>query len=209
MITAVLGAPGSGKSTVAQPLAELLPTHVVLDWDIFMEPAAALAGREITGYPETWPAYRQLVGAVVSAIAHLPVVLLTVCTPEELPGWPIDAWVLLDCSDQERRQRLAQQASPDRLTEGIHDATDDRLLGLPVIDTTGHTPAEVADALARFVRRLEQGDGETDLAVSSLSGCRVGLPGSDRTSVTWLFPRLCPTPCPAITHADAEVLGPL
>jgi hypothetical protein len=98
VITAVLGAPGSGKSAVAQPLAALLPNHVVLDWDIFMKPAAALAGREIIGHPETWLAYRQLVGTVVAAIAHLPVVLLTVCTPDELPGWPIGAWVLIDRS---------------------------------------------------------------------------------------------------------------
>jgi hypothetical protein len=118
VITGVLGAPGSGKSTAARPLASLLPTHVVLDWDTFMVPAAALAGREITQHRETWPAYRQLVGTVMATIAHLPVVLLTVCTPDELPDWPIDAWVLLDCTDEERRQRLGQQASPDRLAEG-------------------------------------------------------------------------------------------
>jgi hypothetical protein len=157
VITAVLGAPGSGKSTAAQPLAALLPTHVVLDWDAFMVPAAALAGREITQHRETWLAYRQLVGAVVAAIAHLPVVLFTVCTPDELPGWPIDAWVLLDCTDEERRQR-GQQAGLDRLAEGLHDGQEYRCLGLPVIDTTGHTPAEVAVDLARFVRHLEQGE---------------------------------------------------
>jgi hypothetical protein len=178
VITAVLGAPGSGKSAVAEPLAALLPTHVVLDWDVFMEPAAALAGRQIVGHPETWPAYRQLVGAVVAALAHLPVVLLTVCTPDELAGWPIDVWMLLDCSDQERRQRLAGQASQDRLAEGIHDAAEDRSLGLPVIDTTGHTPADVAADLARLVLRLEEDDGETELVTSSLSGCRSGRPGS-------------------------------
>jgi broad-specificity NMP kinase len=160
VIIAVLGAPGSGKSTAARPLAAILPTHVVLDWDAFMVPAAALAGREIAQHRETWPAYRQLIGAVVATIAHLPVVLLTVCTPDELPDWPIDAWVLLDCTDQERRQRLGQQASPDRLAEGVNDAEEYRSLGLPVIDTTGRTPAEVAADLAQFVRRLEQGERE-------------------------------------------------
>jgi len=157
VITAVLGAPASGKSTAAQPLAALLPTHVVLDWDAFMAPAAALAGREITQHRETWPAYRQLVGTVVATIAHLPVVLFTVCTPDELAGWPIDAWVLLDCTDQERRQR-GKQAGLDRLAESLHDAQAYRSLGLPVIDTTGQTPAEVAVDLAQFVQRLEQGE---------------------------------------------------
>lgn len=149
MITAVLGAPGSGKSAAARPLASLLPTYVVLDWDAFMAPAAALAGREIAEHRETWPAYRQLVGTVVAVIAHLQVVLFTVCTPDELRGWPIDAWVVLDCTDDERRQRLGQAASLDRLAEGINDAQEYRSLGLPVIDTTGYTPAEVAaDCLA-------------------------------------------------------------
>jgi len=115
VITAVLGAPGSGKSTLASLLGPLLPAHVVLDWDSFMSPAAALAGRDIRQHPETWPAYRQLVHAIVGVVAHLPVVLFTVCTPGELRGWPIDAWLLLDCTDQERRSRLAQQAGPTLL----------------------------------------------------------------------------------------------
>jgi hypothetical protein len=46
-----------------------------------MGPAAALAGREIPDNPETWAAYRLLVHAVIGSIAHLPVVLLGVCTP--------------------------------------------------------------------------------------------------------------------------------
>jgi hypothetical protein len=92
VITSVLGAPGSGKSTVAPVLAGKLPGHAILDWDAFTGPAAALAGQEIPGNPGTWPAYRELVHAVVGSIAHLPGVLLGVCTPDELKDWPIDAW---------------------------------------------------------------------------------------------------------------------
>jgi cytidylate kinase len=119
VITALLGAPGSGKSTVAPPLAARLPAHVVLDWDAFMDASAALAGREISQSPDTWPAYCQLVRVVLDTVKHLPVVLLGVCTPAELAGWPVDAWVVLDCTDQERRGRLAQragleQAAPER-----------------------------------------------------------------------------------------------
>jgi hypothetical protein len=139
VITYVLGAPGSGKTAAARPLASLLPDHVVVDWDAFMAPAAALAGRDITGHRDTWPAYRQLVRAVMEAMAHRPVVLLGVRTPDELEAWPIDAWVLLDCTDEERRRRLGPLAGPDRLAEGIHDAAEDRSLGLPVIDATGHS----------------------------------------------------------------------
>jgi energy-coupling factor transporter ATP-binding protein EcfA2 len=125
VITSVLGAPGSGKSTIAPALAGLLPGHADLDWDAFMEPAAALAGREIPDNPETWPAYRELVHAVIGSMAHLPVVLLGVCTPE-LNDWPIDAWVFLDCTDQERQQRLGRHADPQRLADAIRDGREYR-----------------------------------------------------------------------------------
>jgi hypothetical protein len=53
-----------------------------------------------------------------------------VCTPSELTGWPIDAWLLLDCTDQERRRRLCQQAGPTLPEDAIHDAHEYRALGL-------------------------------------------------------------------------------
>lgn len=181
MITYVLGAPGSGKTTAARPLASLLPDHVVVDWDAFMAPAAALAGRDITQHREAWPAYRQLVRVALEAMAHQPVVLLGVCTPDELEGWPIDAWVLLDCSDEDRQRRLGPTLRADRLTEALHDAAGDRSLGLPVIDTTGRTTEEVAADLARFVRRMEHSGREaspTDQAGNHDGSPRPTLRGS-------------------------------
>jgi shikimate kinase len=86
VIIVVLGAPGSGKTTVIEPLAALLPRHALLDWDAFMEPAAALAGRDIRANPETWPAYRELVQRVAASVASVPVVLFGVATPDELAG---------------------------------------------------------------------------------------------------------------------------
>ena len=156
VITSVLGAPGSGKTSAAKPLASLLATHIVLDWDAFMVPAAALAGREIRPNPATWAAYRGLVNAVVNAMARLPVVMLGPCTPEELVNWPIDAWVLLDCTDQERLRRLSDRTEPGLAQDAIDDARKYRSLGLPIIDTTGRSAEEVAGALADFVRHQEQ-----------------------------------------------------
>jgi len=85
-----------------------------------------------------------------------PIVLLGVCTPAELADWPIDAWVLLDCTGAERRRRLAKLASTGRLRDVIHDAGAIRSLRLPAIDSTGRTPEETAAGVAGLVRRQEQ-----------------------------------------------------
>ena len=148
----MLGAPGSGKSTVAGPLRSLLPSYAVVDWDDFMTPASALAGRDIRQHPDTWPAYRHLVRAVLDHMARLPVVLLGVCTPDELRGWPIAWWILLDCTDQERQRRLQRDARLSDLPGAVRDAREYRSLGLPVVDTTTRTPSEVAAELARLVQ---------------------------------------------------------
>jgi hypothetical protein len=79
-------------------------------------------------------------------------VLFTVCTPDELPGWPIDAWLLLDCTDQERRRRLAQQARPTLPDDAFRDALEYRALGLRTIDTTALAPEEAARSIARLVQ---------------------------------------------------------
>jgi hypothetical protein len=132
----------------------------VLDWEAFMDPAAALAGRKIRPNPETWPAYRELVGAVIGIVSHLPVVLLGVCTPDELAGSPIGAWVLLDCTDDERRRRLSSQARRDDIDSAVTDGREYRSIGLPVIDTTGRTPLQAAAAVARFVQPAEHAEGK-------------------------------------------------
>jgi hypothetical protein len=131
VITVVLGAPGSGKTTVIEPLTALLPGHVVLDWDAFMEPAGAPAGRDIRLNPQTWRAYRGLVRTITTSVASVPVVLFGVATPEEVDGLQIRAWVLLDCTDEERRLRLHADGREHDSDSAVRDAQDYRSLGLP------------------------------------------------------------------------------
>ena len=145
VLTYLLGAPGSGKSAIAGPLSDQLPNHVILDWDAFMAPASELAGRDVTRSPRTWPTYRRLIRLVVELVVPAPCVLLGVCAPAELDGWPIDAWVLLDCNDEKRRERLADHSEPDAVDEAIADAASYRALGLPTIDTTSRATEQVAE----------------------------------------------------------------
>jgi hypothetical protein len=154
-MTSVLGAPGSGKSTAVARLETLLTAHVVLDWDALMGPASELAGCDVARSPSTWPTYRRLVRAVVEAVTPAPLVLLGVSTPDELEGWPVDEWILLDCNDTERRRRLGPRMDPNEMQEALADARRYRALGLRTIDTTGRTPHEVARALAELVHQLE------------------------------------------------------
>jgi hypothetical protein len=151
MINYVLGAPGSGKSSIVPLLRELLPGRVVLDWDAFMVPAGELAGAPIPQTPQTWEPYGRLVRAVGEAIHPADMVLLGVCTPDELTDWPAGPWMLLDCSDPVRRQRLDVREDPDETEDALVDARNYRALGLPTIDTTNLAPGEVARAVASMI----------------------------------------------------------
>jgi hypothetical protein len=149
----VLGAPGSGKTTIVPHLRVHLPSHSVVDWDSFMEAANELGGRDVRTNPESWPSYRSLVRSIVETIRP-PVVLLGVCTPDELDGWPIDASVLLDCADDERELRLSAQRRRGEIAEAVADAREYRSLGLPAVNTTGLSPEAVARELAQLISQL-------------------------------------------------------
>jgi broad-specificity NMP kinase len=155
VLTYVLGAPGSGKTAVAPLLRRVLPACVVLDWDAYMSPASELAGRDVRRDRSMWLGYRRLVRAVVDTIHPAPLVVLGVCTPAELSDWPIDAWILLDCTDAEQRRRLASDNELTDVDDAVADAAHYRALGLRVIDTTNRTPQTVADELARAIREVE------------------------------------------------------
>jgi energy-coupling factor transporter ATP-binding protein EcfA2 len=152
VIDYVLGAPGSGKSTLVPHLRQLLPGRVVLDWDAFMDPAGELAGVPIRTTPDRWQGYADLVGSVVEAVGSVDLVLLSVCTPAELADWANGSWALLDCADDERRRRLGER-DPGEVTAALSDAAAYRELGLATVDTTGLDPAAAAAALVILLRR--------------------------------------------------------
>jgi GrpB-like predicted nucleotidyltransferase (UPF0157 family) len=169
----VLGAPGSGKSAVAGVLQTVRPDLIVLDWDSLMTPASELAGRDVRTSPATWPAYRRLVRTVVDALAVMPTAVLGVCTPDELEDWPIDAWMLLDCTDEERARRLSSRAT--EVEAALADAARYRTLGLPVIDTTDRRPEDVALELADLL------DGVMNYEVARGTPTGAGFWGAPRS----------------------------
>jgi broad-specificity NMP kinase len=153
MLTIVLGAPGSGKTAVAGQLRQQRQGIAVIDWDDFMPAVEGLAGRSVQTSPDLWLAYRQLVRSVVTALSNVPVIVLGVCTPDELPDWPAAQWLLLDCDDVERRRRLTAR-SPDEVEDAIADAREYRRLGLPVVDTTARPLDEIAKELIQALNAV-------------------------------------------------------
>lgn len=150
----VLGAPGSGKSTIVPTVKTLLADKIVLDWDVLMQPAGALAQVHIPRTPEAWPRYSELMRMVVEAVGADRVLLFGVQTPDEMVGWPEAAWLLLDCDDAERQRRLTKRGeSVEGISDALVDAAAYRALGLVTIDTSRLTPEEVAERVAGWVLR--------------------------------------------------------
>jgi hypothetical protein len=154
MLAFVLGAPGSGKSTVTPILRRCQPPRLIIDWDQFMAPAGRLAGRRIREDPSTWPAYADVVRAVVGAAGSVDTILLGVSTPEELGGWPIDAWLLLDCTDEVRSRRLRDARRGADVDGAVRDASSYRALGLPTVDSSERSPYETASRIVELVCAL-------------------------------------------------------
>jgi broad-specificity NMP kinase len=150
MLTIVLGAPGSGKTTIASRLRTTLSAYAVIDWDDLMPAVGALTGSDIRTSPAMWCPYRELLRSVVSIVKNVPTIVLGVCTPGELEGWPEARWIVLDCDDEERRRRLAGRPAT-AIEDAIADSSEYRRLGLPVLDTSPRTVEETVNDLARMI----------------------------------------------------------
>lgn len=155
-LTYVLGAPGVGKTAMLEHLRRGMPSWTVLDWDWLMPAARALTGRTISEHRDLWRPYAELVRHVLVALGQQPVLLMTVCTPDELAGgpdgWPQGDWLLLDCDDEERAHRLQARGDAEAsIAEALEDAAAYRSLGLPCVRTDDPAIQDVASRVMHWV----------------------------------------------------------
>jgi adenylate kinase family enzyme len=152
MLVYLVGAPGSGKSTLVPHLRRRLANWVVIDWDFLLVPSSSLAGSDIRDMPSRWAAYDDLVLATVTEISESGVecAVVGVRTPSELPEWPIDLWILLDCPDSVRIARLSTGGRAAEVDPSLADAAKYRSLGLTTVDTSA-PPEDVARQLEELI----------------------------------------------------------
>jgi len=156
----VSGAPGAGKSSVAEALLELGADAVVFDADWLLGPASDLAGRDLTVAEsrDLWPLYDRLWTAILAMLARngRPAALLTVMDPRSLPAVPwahAVEWCLLDCDDATRTARLeARGWGEPEIADALADARALREQIAFVVDTSGTTAREAASRVATWLR---------------------------------------------------------
>jgi len=157
----VTGAPGSGKTSILPHLvAAGVGRFVVADMDEILTDGnlmgAVIAG---PGGEPAWPAYNELWARVTMLIRRsgTPAVLLCPVEPAQWPGEGTVVWTHLDCSDPERRRRLAERHWDREAVDGaVADARSLRSVVVDRIVTDGLRPAEVAARVANRVPRAAE-----------------------------------------------------
>ena len=152
----VTGASGAGKTTVAEPLRRLLPDCDVFEADITLRVAAL-------GW-DTWRnTWLRLVHGV--ALNGRVTVLCGSLMPDQLESVPARKllgpihFCNLDCPDEVLAERLAARPSwrhsslDTAIPEHQRFAAWLRTHIQPCFDTGAMTPAEVAERIARWVKR--------------------------------------------------------
>lgn len=158
----VTGAPGAGKSTALDHFMRRGTTYLGFDIDWLLESASALAGSEIRFAPSTWKSYTTLWFDVLWAIhanGKTPVLFAPIdehdITTFGQPVWCRRiAWLLLDCDDEIRRQRLMQRPNwtPAMVEEAMTDAQVLRQTVHNSVDTGIRSPNEVVDRIIRWLQ---------------------------------------------------------
>jgi broad-specificity NMP kinase len=156
---AVSGAPGSGKSTLMPFLVDhCASVLVVLDMDELLSDGALLGVAIRTeDAVDRWPEYNALWSRVLSLVlrSRVPVLFLCPLLPAELVPAPADActsWLLLDCSDERRRRRLAARGwSPAAVESAVEDGRQARAVISAQVSTDDDRPDQTAAAIMRWV----------------------------------------------------------
>jgi chloramphenicol 3-O-phosphotransferase len=157
-ILIVTGAPGAGKTVLAEALLERESRALVFDADWLLAPTSDLVGRDMAEARDLWPSYDRLWAAILGMVArnHRAAVLLTPMdpgSPPPIPGTVDVSWCLLDCDDATRTARLAGRGWPnDEIAGALADAAALRLQIAFVIDTGVTTPVEAAALVAERMR---------------------------------------------------------
>ncbi len=162
-LVVITGAPGSGKTAVVPVLARLLVGAVILDIDWLLDPLSRLAGVDLAVHEPSWPAYRDAWLALAACLGGtgVPVILCGPLLPAELAPLPSRAlvdqihWIVLDCSDDVRRQRLVTRGWDGALiAEAQHDAAVLRRLDAEIVSSDSLSLEEMARVVTGVVRRL-------------------------------------------------------
>ncbi len=164
----VTGAPAAGKSSVLEAFLALRSPFVAWDIDWLLAAGSALAGGDVRTTPVVWPAYNSLWFEVLHGVVRngaTPVLFAPLdardLPPEAVPFWCGGVrWLLLDCSDHVRSERLRARGEPAAAqAEALADAAFLRYTVPDRVDTGALSPAEAAAAILAWLQ-----EGSTPLA---------------------------------------------
>lgn len=157
----VTGAPGAGKSTAIEAFLSKPSEFVAFDMDSLLDVASGMVGLDIRTTPSTWPSYNVMwfeLLHVVSLNGRVPVLFspirpLDVERMEKPPWCDGIRWLLLDCPDDVRRERL--QERPDwtepMVCGAMKDAGHLRSTIKECVNTDRLTPSEVVERITGWL----------------------------------------------------------